>query len=542
MEEKLATAEKKVLVELVKLAQKRGLKGTQGDWKEFLNINDRKFGSSLSDPSKRSNEFLVSFLKTFTAENDLKFFDRILQCHSNRRMVEQFRKESPDNESPEQRLVRLTLEHPLYPLDYTFPSHEEGWVVAKLRKKSKVMRSNEMVAVDCEMVLCEDGTEALVKVCVVDRNLEVKLNKLVNPNKAVADFRTEITGVTATDLNGVTCSLADIQKPIKKLLSHGAILVGHGLNNDLRALKLDHARIIDTSYIFRFHDAPIHRRPSLNNLCKSVLGFEVQEQGSAHNCVDDACAAMKLVLSQLEHGDDIMLVCKDAPQAVTTKLLLHRIPINISSEELYRVIPRNVNIEVKPSKNAQGEMYSAFAIFKTPQEACQVFENLEASEEKDSSGRPQKLVRFQTSTGVTADIYIRKMANDDSHSYILAKKRALPGKESSNESKKPKSEEKTIVETTEKSNNCLEENELLKDKLQDELFVESMKQEAEQKTVEGTVTNSNQTDDLLKEIERLKQELREKDLQINLQDKIIASLERKVQQMKKGLSNVIMEL
>ena len=30
-----------------------------------------------------------------------------------------------------------------------------------------------MVAVDCEMVRCEDGSEALVKVCVVDHNLEV---------------------------------------------------------------------------------------------------------------------------------------------------------------------------------------------------------------------------------------------------------------------------------------------------------------------------------------------------------------------------------
>lgn len=33
----------------------------------------------------------------------------------------------------------------------------------------------------------------------------------MNPNKAVADYRSEITGVTAEDLVGVTCSLADIQ-------------------------------------------------------------------------------------------------------------------------------------------------------------------------------------------------------------------------------------------------------------------------------------------------------------------------------------------
>lgn len=36
-----------------------------------------------------------------------------------------------------------------------------------------MMTSNTMYAVDCEMVLCEDGSEALVRVCVVNRNLEV---------------------------------------------------------------------------------------------------------------------------------------------------------------------------------------------------------------------------------------------------------------------------------------------------------------------------------------------------------------------------------
>ncbi|GKU94799.1 hypothetical protein SLEP1_g8236 [Rubroshorea leprosula] len=291
MGEKLAIAEKKVLVELVKLAQKRGLKGNKGSWKEFLDTHDRKLAYSLSDPSKRTIQILVSFLRTFDSEQWM-IFDRFLQSQSNRQLVDQFRKESPDSESPEQRLVRLTVEHPLYPLDYTFPSLEG------LPEKSEVLRSNEMLAVDCEMVLCEDGTE-------------------------------------------------DIQKHIKKLLSHGAILVGHGLNNDLQALKLEHARVIDTSYIFKFHNAPPHRRPSLSNLSKSVLGYEVREQGAAHDCLDDACAAMKLVLSQLKHGDGILLVHQDVPKAETAKLLLHRIPINIPSEELYRIIPQNVKIEVK---------------------------------------------------------------------------------------------------------------------------------------------------------------------------------------------------
>jgi len=61
-----------VLVDIIKLAQKRGLKGKLGDWKEFLDSCDKKFGANLSDPSKRSHEILAAFLKTFSKEEDLK--------------------------------------------------------------------------------------------------------------------------------------------------------------------------------------------------------------------------------------------------------------------------------------------------------------------------------------------------------------------------------------------------------------------------------------------------------------------------------------
>lgn len=59
---------------------------------------------------------------------------------------------------------------------------KQEWMVTKLLKKSKSMRSNNIVAVDCEMVLCEDGTEGLVKVCVVDRDLKVLEFDLIEPS------------------------------------------------------------------------------------------------------------------------------------------------------------------------------------------------------------------------------------------------------------------------------------------------------------------------------------------------------------------------
>lgn len=44
-----------------------------------------------------------------------------------------------------------------------------------------------------------------------------------------------------------------------------------------------------------------------------MLGYQVRKKGAPHNCLDDACAAMKLVLAKINHGVDkaIPLVQED---------------------------------------------------------------------------------------------------------------------------------------------------------------------------------------------------------------------------------------
>ncbi|GMH14812.1 hypothetical protein Nepgr_016653 [Nepenthes gracilis] len=416
MEAKLAAAGKEILVEIVKLVQKCGMRGDKGGWKEFLNLYDEKFGASLSDPARRSPDVLHAFLRTFKEESDLEFFSKVIKCHANRETAKQLLN-SQDIESSEQRLVRLTFEHPQYPIEYSFPSHEEDWIVTDPGKKPKKRRSSLMIAVDCEMVLCEDGTDALVKICVVDRDLQVKLHEFVRPNKAIVDYRTHITGVSARDLDGVSCSLKDVQKSMKKLLSHGTILVGHGLSNDLRALKIDHARVVDTSFIFKYGDESMKRRPSLCDLCKSVLGYEVRKKGDPHNCLDDASAAMKLVLAKLDNQYDgiLPLVKEDVLKEEMAKLLVHRIPISLPSEELHKIIPGDFTIEIQTNKKGRGEKYSVLAVFKNPEEALQAFDDVKGDEEEDSYGRLQKSVPIQLDSSLAAAICIRKMARDNPH-------------------------------------------------------------------------------------------------------------------------------
>ncbi|KAL5987773.1 hypothetical protein ACLOJK_035527 [Asimina triloba] len=340
-------------------------------------------------------------------------------------------------------------------LDLTMPYQRKEWAVTKFRKVSKAMRSNSMIAVDCEMVLCEDGTEAVVKVCLVDHNLEtifnhytfagrgnfakllelenpcwrrppptgnpqtelrfaVKLDKLVNPQRAVVDYRTEITGVSAKDLEGVTCSLVDVQKSLKRILSDGTILVGHTLYNDLQVLKLSHPRVIDTAFIFKYLDEPTDSTPSLNSLCKAVLGYGIRGDGAPHNCQDDAHAAMKLVLAKMEHGfnDPIAVEKKNIPETELRKLLIHRIPIGVLNQELAKIFPADLTVEIEPNCRVRGENYSTYAVFDDSDAAEEAFERIDGKIEKDLHGRLQKLISFQSANGLVASFFVRKMTID----------------------------------------------------------------------------------------------------------------------------------
>lgn len=407
--EGLAKADKEVLVEIVKFAQKQGLRGDKGGWKDFLNSYDRKFGHSVSDPSRRSSDVLIAFLNTFPGEEQKSFLN-MLRRHRAHVTIMTCLQQSLNNDDPFQRLVRLTHEHPHYRARYFFPSENEDWVVIPLGEISKTRKRADVIAIDCEMVLCQNGTEEVVQVCAVDKNLEVKLNLLIKPSYPVVDYRTDITGIVAKDLEEVATSLADAQKSLKKLLMHGTVLVGHSLHNDLQALKIDHRLVIDTAHIFKYADMTL-RTPSLNNLCQSVLGYKIRKEGEPHNCVGDAQAAMKLVLAKLEYGfeDPISI---EKPQELlgnTEKLLLHRIPAGVTSTELLKLFSPKFDVTIQDNIKRSGQFYATSAIFKDSNEADEAFREAHGLYEKDSSGRPQKLVTLQLTSTKKVNFYIRRM-------------------------------------------------------------------------------------------------------------------------------------
>jgi RNA exonuclease 1 len=76
------------------------------------------------------------------------------------------------------------------------------------------------------------------------------MDELVMPPNPILDFNTQYSGITAAMLKGVTTTREDIVRRLQALLTPDSILVGHSLENDLKALRFLHGRCIDTAALY----------------------------------------------------------------------------------------------------------------------------------------------------------------------------------------------------------------------------------------------------------------------------------------------------
>lgn len=179
----------------------------------------------------------------------------------------------------------------------------------------------EIAAVDCEMVFTTASFE-LARVSITLPDGTALLDSQVIPERPILDYNTRFSGITAT-------ALADDDKAMKPSqllenlqavgITRDTILVGHGLENDLTAMRLVHHNVIDSAILFP-HPRGRPYRNGLKYLVKRYLNKNIQTQvpvinlaakrngatsdlPQGHDSLEDARSAMELVIWRMEHGD-----------------------------------------------------------------------------------------------------------------------------------------------------------------------------------------------------------------------------------------------
>jgi RNA exonuclease 4 len=182
-------------------------------------------------------------------------------------------------------------------------------------KKPDLPQKGQYIAMDCEMVGTVSGESIAARVVLIDWRGRVVLDSYMRPEVEITDYRTFVSGITEENLKNAP-SFVDVVGRVKEFL-HDKILVGHGVDNDLRALGIAHPWLMtrDTAYyqpFMRQLDINTHHRidsgveattelvwgpRKLKDLAKEKLQREIQVVGVSHCPVEDAAAALDLYKS-----------------------------------------------------------------------------------------------------------------------------------------------------------------------------------------------------------------------------------------------------
>ncbi|CAO0802730.1 unnamed protein product [Mucor circinelloides] len=227
------------------------------------------------------------------------------------------RKREEEDKDPDQKRaivpeVLIMSKEELHMEDFPIPASldpnsvlEDGWVDTL---PGTGLEPKRLVALDCEMCKTVNGY-AVTRVALVDRDNNQLINELVKPSEEITDYVTHISGVDAQSLIGINTTLADIQKKIQKYVDGDTILVGHGLVNDMKCLKMRHPYIIDTAIIYHHKNGPPYK-PSLRDLTVRYLKRTIQirdedkkpGEDKGHDPCEDAIASLELLERKLRYG------------------------------------------------------------------------------------------------------------------------------------------------------------------------------------------------------------------------------------------------
>jgi len=269
----------------------------------------------------------------------------------------------------------------------------------------EVSPESPLYSVDCEMCLTDEGSE-LTRICVVDATLAVVYHTLVKPRNKIRNYLTQYSGITEEMLEGVTTRLEDVQKALQDLLPNDAILVGQSLNSDLFALQMMHPYVIDTSVCFNI-TGDRRRKTKLSVLAHLFLNRKIQNQGKlGHNPIEDAQAAMNLVILKLDKGLEFGDVVLGGAVPRMDEQGVYTVPKSKMSkhENLMTSLTKTLGEQQKSvgllCDKISGEYYAEFTNFKSDLKLLKVdLSSKEAVEESTSSALEHNLTICHVSLG-----------------------------------------------------------------------------------------------------------------------------------------------
>ena len=173
------------------------------------------------------------------------------------------------------------------------------------------------LALDCEMVEGEGRRTLLAEVGIVDWDGNTVYHAYVQPGQHVVDYRTAISGITPEMLTSAAGarSFGRVRREVLDIL-RGNILIGHALENDLKALRISReelSEIRNTAHhnFFKTMNAYGRLHPQkLAALYSRYVGNAEIQQG-AHSAIEDARAAMWVYRTY--HSDWLMPVVHSGP-------------------------------------------------------------------------------------------------------------------------------------------------------------------------------------------------------------------------------------
>ncbi|XP_074036172.1 RNA exonuclease 1 homolog [Leptinotarsa decemlineata] len=176
----------------------------------------------------------------------------------------------------------------------------DGYAITKQRQHFQVGETSGVYALDCEMCYTVRGLE-LTKVTVVRIDGGIIYDSYVKPYHEIVDYNTRFSGITARDMEINTPKrIHEVQDDLLQFIGACTVLIGHSLENDLRALKIVHNNIVDTALVFG-HEKGLPYRKALKELASTVLHRNIQSSAEGHNSYEGAVTCMDLMLWRVKN-------------------------------------------------------------------------------------------------------------------------------------------------------------------------------------------------------------------------------------------------